>query len=118
MGGSGIETALFGIGFLLALGLMGMLYALRRPLEQQGLLRWTVGLMLATMLGMVLIRDGARRLALEAYYSIWDLPAETQVGVTVAFLVLFVMGLGALYRVVRRVQGELRGGLDAGAPGA
>ncbi len=118
MGGDAAETALFGIGFLLALGLMGMLYALKRPLEQKGLLYGTVGLMLATMLGMVLIRDGARRLALAPYYSIWDLPAETQTGVTLVFLAVLAGGLWVLYRVVRRVTGELRGGLDAGAPGA
>lgn len=118
MGGSGIETALFGVGFVLAVVLMGMLYRLRRPLEQQGLLRWTAGLMLLIMLGMVLTRDGVRRLALEPYYSIWDLPVSTQAGVTLVFLVIFVVGLGVLYRVVRRVVTELRRGLDAGTPGA
>ena len=113
MGGSLFDTVIMGLGFLLAVGLVVMLVRLRDPFAQKKLATGSAATLLATMLFMVVTRDGARRLALAEHYTIWDLPARTQTFTLLLFVVVLLAGLWVLGTALRRVSRELRAGLDA-----
>ncbi len=118
MGGSPFETAVMGGGLVLALGLLFMLVRISDPIEQRGLVMGSAGAMLLTMLLMVLVRDGARRLALAEHYVIWNLPVRTQTFTLLLFIALLLAGLVVLGKTLLKVRKELRAGLDARGPQA
>jgi hypothetical protein len=93
-----------GLGFLTLMLLSG----LRDPEHQPSLVRFTAGVLLATVLAMVGLRDVARGLYLSPMIRIRELPVQTQAGVTVLFLIVLVLGLATVAWMVRSVLRERR----------
>ena len=81
-----------GLGFLALILLSG----LRQPERQRGLVRFTAGVLLATVLAMVGLRDVVRWLYLGSLIRIRELPSHIQMDVTVLFLLVFVLGLATV----------------------
>ena len=93
-----------GLGFLALIMLSGA----RQPERQRGLVRFTAGVLLATILAMVGLRDVVRGLYLGSLIRIRELPSHIQMDVTILFLVVFVLGLATVAWMVRTVLRERR----------
>ena len=93
-----------GLGFLALIMLSGA----RQPERQRGLVRFTAGVLLATVLAMVGLRDVVRGLYLGSLIRIRELPSHIQMDVTILFLVVFVLGLATVAWMVRTVLRERR----------
>jgi hypothetical protein len=93
-----------GLGFLALILLSGA----RQPESQRGLVRFTAGVLLATVLAMVGLRDVVRGLYLGSLIRIRELPSHIQMDVTILFLVVFVLGLATVAWMVRTVLRERR----------
>ena len=81
-----------GLGFLALILLSG----LREPERQRNLVRFTAGVMLATVLAMVGLRDVVRGMYLGSLIRIRELPSHIQMDVTILFLLVFLLGLGTV----------------------
>jgi hypothetical protein len=81
-----------GLGFLALILLSGA----RQPERQRSLVRFTAGVLLATVLAMVGLRDVVRGLYLGSLIRIRELPSHTQTDVTILFLLVFLLGLGTV----------------------
>jgi hypothetical protein len=88
-----------GLGFLALI----MLSGLRQPERQRGLVRFTAGVLLATVLAMVGLRDVVRGLYLGSLIRIRELPSHMQGDVTVLFLLVFLLGLATVAWMVWNV---------------
>jgi hypothetical protein len=88
-----------GLGFLALI----MLSGLRQPERQRGLVRFTAGVVLATVLAMVGLRDVVRGLYLGSLIRIRELPSHMQGDVTVLFLLVFLLGLATVAWMVWNV---------------
>jgi hypothetical protein len=88
-----------GLGFLALIILSG----LRQPERQRGLVRFTAGVLLATVLAMVGLRDVVRGLYLGSLIRIRELPSHMQGDVTVLFLLVFLLGLATVAWMVWNV---------------
>ena len=93
-----------GLGFLALIMLSGA----RQPERQRGLVRFTAGVLLATVLAMVGLRDVVRGLYLGSLIRIRELPSHIQMDVTILFLVVFVLGLATVAWMVGTVLRERR----------
>jgi hypothetical protein len=93
-----------GLGFLALIMLSGV----RQPERQRGLVRFTAGVLLATILAMVGLRDVVRGLYLGSLIRIRELPSRIQMDVTILFLVVFVLGLATVAWMVRTVLRDRR----------
>jgi hypothetical protein len=93
-----------GLGFLALILLSG----LRQPERQRNLVRFTAGVMIATVLAMVGLRDVVRGMYLGSLIRIRELPSHIQMDVTILFLVVFVLGLATVAWMVRTVLRERR----------
>jgi hypothetical protein len=88
-----------GLGFLALI----MLSGLRQPERQRGLVRFTAGVLLATVLAMVGLRDVVRGLYLGSLIRIRELPSHMQGDVTALFLFVFLLGLATVAWMVWNV---------------
>jgi len=93
MGGSMYASILLLLGVLLAIGLV--LMAIR------GRLWATVATLLLTMVVMMLMRDVVRGGYLSQYFGPGELEVNLVISPLVLFLVTFVVGLGAIYWMIR-----------------
>ena len=93
-----------GLGFLALIMLSGA----RQPERQRRLVRFKAGVLLATVLAMVGLRDVVRGLYLGSLIRIRELPSHIQMDVTILFLVVFVLGLATVAWMVRTVLRERR----------
>ncbi len=98
-----LATAM-GLGFLALILLSG----LREPERQRALVRLTAGVLLATVLAMVGLRDVVRGMYLAPFVRVRELVSATQTDLTVLFVVVFVLGLTTVGWMTRRVLRERR----------
>lgn len=108
VGGKPWPTIHLAVGMGLGLLAVILLSGLRDPERQQGLVRLTAGVLLATVLVMVGLRDVVRGLYLGPIVRIREFPTQTQADVTVLFFVVFVLGLATVAWMVRSVLRERR----------
>ena len=95
MGGNLVHTIILALGVLLALGAIYMAF--------RGKLKATLYHLLAIILLMVINRANLRSLYLRDVFSFESLQLNPQYGVLALFLLVFVIGLGAIYYMVRIV---------------
>jgi hypothetical protein len=93
-----------GLGFLALIVLSGV----RQPERQRGLIRFAAGVLLATVLAMVGLRDVVRGLYLGSLIRVRELPSQTQGDLTILFLLVFLLGLATVAWMVRRAFRGLR----------
>ncbi len=99
MGRSGLHTFLLVLGIALGIGLI--ITALKNKL-------WlSVGLLGATMVLMMLLRDLVRAAYMGDAYAYADLPVRSEVSPLALFLLTFIAGVALLYYMVRRVWRQL-----------
>lgn len=93
-----------GLGFLALILLSG----LREPARQRGLVRFTAGVLLATVLAMVGLRDVVRGIYLAPFVRVKELASATQTPLIALFAVVFVAGLAVVAWMARRAVIEYR----------
>jgi hypothetical protein len=97
------------VGVGLAFLTLFLLSGLREPERQRGLVRLTAGVLLATVLAMVGLRDVVRGLYLGPIIRVRELPSQTQTDVTLLFFIVFVLGLATVAWMVHRALRETAG---------
>jgi hypothetical protein len=108
VGGQAMPTIHFAVGMMLAFLALILLSGLREPERQRKLVRFTAGVLCATLFAMIGLRDVVRALYLGTLVRLRELPHAKQADVTTLFFVVFVLGLATVAWMVRRVLRERR----------
>ncbi|MBN1478824.1 hypothetical protein JXA70_00980 [candidate division KSB1 bacterium] len=95
MGGNLIHTIILALGILLALGAIFMAF--------KGKLKATLYHLLAIVFLMVINRANLRSLYLKEHFSFQSLELSPQYGVLALFLLILLIGLGAVYYMIKIV---------------
>ena len=96
MGQSTAGTLWFGIGFVLAIGTLIMMFMAMVKRDPAGLIRGSAGSLLLTLVAMVFMRDQVRRGALEAAGFEPTPWVEPQWGVIALFFLLLLVSFGTV----------------------
>ena len=93
MGGDMLSTILFMLGFLAAIGAIATAFA--------GKLRPTLSMLIITILAMVVIRHQLRAMYLDGKFSLSSLDMVPQYGVMILFFVVLIVGLYAVWYMLK-----------------
>ena len=100
------ETPTLAIGMGLGLLTLILLSRTTDPVGQRNLVRGAAGTLVATLLGMIVLRDMVRNLYLAPFVKLQAFPVKTQGDVLALFLLLFIAGLATVGWMILRVVRE------------